>query len=106
ISSRSHKHYWPKTDMVAWPYLMVLQNMLTGLFTVNSRVIAKRFHRAALPLNVMIYAVIAVGGLAIAFISGASDISFSSFEHFSLIFIVAGICFAVANTLGYVVLQY
>lgn len=85
---------------------MVLQNVLTGLFTVNSRVIAKKFHHAALPLNVIIYAVIASGGVAIAFGSGASYISVASFEHFSLIFVVAGVCFAAANTLGYVVLQY
>jgi len=92
--------------MVAWPYLMVLQNVLTGLFTVNSRVIAKKFHHAALPLNVIIYAVIAAGGLAIAFSSGKSHISVASFGHYSLIFVIAGVCFAVANTLGYVVLQY
>lgn len=92
--------------MVTWPYLMLLQNVLTGLFTVNSRIIAKKFHHAALPLNVAIYTVIAAGGLAIALCSNASAVSLASFQKFSAVFVVAGICFAVSNTLGYVVLQY
>lgn len=92
--------------MIAWPFLMVFQNVLAALFTVNSRVIAKKFHHAALPLNTVIYAVIAAGGLIIALSSHASAISIASFWRFSAIFVAAGICFAVSNTLGYVVLQY
>lgn len=92
--------------MITWPFLMVLQNALTALFTVNSRVIARKFHHAALPLNVMIYAVIAAGGLAIALGSHAAGISLASFRQYVAIFIMAGLCFAISNTFSYVVLQY
>jgi len=92
--------------MPTWPLLMLIQNVTTGLFTVNSRVIARKFHHAALPLNVLIYGAIAAAGLVIALTSGASRISSAGFWQFSGLFIIAGVCFAVANTLGYVVLQY
>lgn len=89
-----------------WPVLMVLQNVLIALFVVSSRHIATRFPRAALPLNIVVFGAIGIGGMLIALSQGISTISLESFNRFSLIFILAGLCFAITNTLSYIVLQY
>lgn len=89
-----------------WPLLMTGQNVALALFAITSRVIAKRFHHAALPLNMVVFGVISASGLLLAFLTGAAHISAHSFWQYAPIFIVAGLCFGITNMLSFTVLQY
>jgi drug/metabolite transporter (DMT)-like permease len=89
-----------------WQLVMVFQNSLAAIFAVNSRYIATNFKRATLPLNLMIYAVIALSGVCYGLLKGVNQISGVQFEHFIGFFILAGLCFAITNILSYVVFQY
>ena len=89
-----------------WQLLMLFQNLLAAIFAINSRQIALKFKRAALPLNLMIYAVISISGVAYALVKGFSSVSPSEFYHFVIFFVFAGACFAITNILSYIVFQY
>jgi hypothetical protein len=89
-----------------WQIIILLQNLLAAFFAIYSRNIAKRFNRATMPLNLMMYAFIALSGFSYALIRGLNTISIHSFVHFLPFFIFAGLCFAITNMLSYVVFQY
>ncbi len=89
-----------------WQVVMLFQNFLAAVFVINSRLIAKRFQRATVPLNLMIYLVIACTGLIYALVKGFNQVLPASFNHFIGWFIFAGISFAISNMLSYVVFQY
>lgn len=85
---------------------MLFQNVLAAIFAVNSRLIARRFKHATVPLNVVIYLTIAVSGLGYAAIKGFSHVSLATFVHYMGLFFIAGICFAITNMLSYIVFEY
>ena len=85
---------------------MIFQNVLAAFFAVNSRLIAKRFKSATIPLNLIIYAVIATSGLTYALAHGISSVHFVLFRQYLGFFLFAGICFAVTNVLSYLVFEY
>lgn len=89
-----------------WQVLMLAQNLLAASFAVNSRTIAKKFHHATAPFNLIIYFVIAASGVAYAAITDISALSITAFTHHAALFIFAGLCFAVTNMISYVVFQY
>jgi drug/metabolite transporter (DMT)-like permease len=89
-----------------WQLVMLFQNLLSAVFAINSRVIARRFHRATMPLNIIMYALISLSGLVYACSKGLHSIVFSIFIHYLGLFLFAGLCFAVTNMLSYMVFQY
>ena len=85
---------------------MLLHNVLAALFAIQSRQIARRFRDATIPLNIVVYGIIAISGLVYGMIEGLSDVSLGAFTNFAGFFVFAGVCFAAANMLSYVVFQY
>lgn len=89
-----------------WPLLMLGHNVLAAIFAVQARHIAKRYAHATLPLNVLIFAVIALGGLMMSAALGWDKVSMSEFTLHAGFFMLAGLCFAITNILHYVVFEY
>ena len=88
-----------------WQLLILFQNVLAATFAINSRKIALSFPRAALPVNILVYAVTALSGLAYAGLHGFSSVSFASVMTYGGFFFIAGLCFALTNIISFVVFQ-
>jgi drug/metabolite transporter (DMT)-like permease len=53
-----------------------------------------------------VFGIISVSGIALSLVSGFSQVSFGSFQHFLPLFVAAGLCFGITNMLSFAVLQY
>ncbi len=85
---------------------MLFQNILAAVFAIYSRRIAKLFRQAALPLNLIGYAIIAISGICYATFAGWYLVSMEAFMQYATVFIAAGLCFAITNILSFVVFEY
>jgi drug/metabolite transporter (DMT)-like permease len=91
---------------MTWQLIMLFQNLFAALFAVNSRTIALKFKNATLPLNLSIFFAFTLSAIMYDVYLGLNNVEVHLFKHYLILFILAGVCFAITNIISYVVFEY